>query len=236
MRKSDSVTHVLYDMDGLLLDTEIFYTIVNRTIAQRYGKVYDWSIKSKTIGLKGEDSARILVDELGLPLTPAEYFEARKGLLDELFPQAEPRPGALRLTQHLHRHNIPQAVATSSNRRHFELKTSRHKDWFGIFECFVIGDDPEVKQGKPSPDIFLLAATKLKAQPQSCLVFEDAPSGVKAAHAAGMHVIVVPDPNMADHPFPEADEILASLEDFDPAKWGLPPFSEQSLTRLWRTL
>jgi HAD superfamily hydrolase (TIGR01509 family) len=224
MRISDSITHVLYDMDGLLLDTEVFYTIVNKAIAQRYGKVFDWSIKSKTIGLKAQDSARILIDELGLPITPEDYFEARKGLLDELFPQAEPKAGALRLTQHLHRNKIPQAVATSSNRHHFELKTSRHKEWFGIFECIVIGDDPEVKEGKPSPDIFLLAANKLQARPHQCLVFEDAPSGVKAAHAAGMHIVAVPDPNMADHPFPEADEILASLEDFDPAKWGLPPF------------
>jgi HAD superfamily hydrolase (TIGR01509 family) len=226
MQKTNSITHVLYDMDGLLLDTEIFYTIVNQIVAQRFGKVFDWSVKSKMIGLKSEDSARILVDSLALPLTPAEYLDARKHLLDELFPQAEPKPGAMRLTQHLHRHGIPQAVATSSNRHHYELKTSRHKDWFRLFECIVIGDDPEVKEGKPSPDIFLLAARKLKAQPRRCLVFEDAPSGVKAAREAGMHVIVVPDPNMMDHPFPEADGLLASLEDFDPAIWGLPPFPE----------
>ena len=225
MRKSHSITHVLYDMDGLLLDTEIFYTIVNKEIAQRYGKVFDWSIKSKTIGLKSQDSARVLIDELRLPLTVADYLETRKGMLDALFPQAEPKAGALRLTQHLHHHKIPQAVATSSNRHHFDLKTSRHKEWFRIFEYIVIGDDPEVKEGKPSPDIFLLAADKLGAQPRRCLVFEDAPSGVKAARAAGMHVVAVPDPNMADHPFPEADEILASLEEFDPAKWGLPPFA-----------
>jgi pseudouridine 5'-phosphatase len=224
MLKSDSVTHVLYDMDGLLLDTEGFYTIVNRHIAQQYGKEYDPSLKPKTMGLKAEDSARILIDELGLPLTPAEYLQARKGLLDELFPKSEPKPGAVRLTQHLHVHKIPQAVATSTSRHHFELKTTRHKNWFKIFECFVIGDDPEVKQGKPSPDIFLVAAGKMKAKPQCCLVFEDAPSGVKAARAAGMHVIAVPDSNMADYPFPEADEILASLVEFDPAKWGLPPF------------
>jgi HAD superfamily hydrolase (TIGR01509 family) len=226
MQKTKSITHVLYDMDGLLLDTEIFYTIVNQIIAQRFGKVFDWSVKSKMIGLKSEDSARILVDSLALPLTPDEYLDSRKHLLDELFPQAQPKPGAMRLTQHLHHHGIPQAVATSSNRHHYELKTSRHKDWFRLFECIVIGDDPEVKEGKPSPDIFLLAAHKLKARPRHCLVFEDAPSGVKAAREAGMHVIVVPDPNMMHHPFPEADELLASLEDFDPAKWGLPPFPE----------
>ncbi|MBP1608909.1 MAG: (DL)-glycerol-3-phosphatase 2 [Acidobacteria bacterium] len=225
MMKSDSITHVLYDMDGLLLDTENYYTIVNRNIAHLYGKAYDPSLKPKTMGLKAVDSARILIDELGLPLTPEEYLQARKGMLDEFFPRSEPKPGAVRLTRHLHSHNIPQAVATSTNRHHFELKTTRHKDWFKIFECFVIGDDPEVKEGKPSPDIFLVAASKMKAQPERCLVFEDAPSGVKAARAAGMHVIAVPDSNMAHYPFPEADEILASLEEFDPAKWGLPPLS-----------
>jgi pseudouridine-5'-monophosphatase len=219
-----SITHVLYDLDGLLLDTEIFYTTVNQIIARRYGKVFDWSIKSKMIGLRAEDSARILIDCLALPLTPAEYLESRRHLLDELFPKAEPKAGAVRLTQHLHCHNIPQAVATSSDRHHFDLKTSRHKEWFRIFDCLVLGDNPELKKGKPSPDIFLLAAQKLNASPGHCLVFEDAPSGVKAARSAGMHIIFVPDPNMTDHPFLETHEILASLEDFDPATWGLPPF------------
>jgi pseudouridine 5'-phosphatase len=224
MNAEHRITHVIYDMDGLLLDTEPFYTAATQAIVHRYGKTFDWSVKSRMIGRKAADSAKVLVDSLDLPITPAEYLEMREEKLDELFPQAEPKPGALRLTCHLHNHAVPQAVATSSDRHHFELKTMRHRGWFDKFDCIVVGEDPEVRRGKPAPDIFLVAARRLGALPQDCLVFEDAPPGVEAARAAGMYVIAVPDPNMINHPYPEADEVLSSLDDFDPAEWGLPPY------------
>ncbi len=220
------VNFVIYDMDGLLLNTEPFYTKVSEHIAARYGKVFDWSVKCSMIGKRAEDSARIFTQALGLPMTPAEYLVARQDMLDELFPQAEPMPGAVRLTGHLHRHRIPQAVATSSDSRHFALKTTRHRQWFAIFDCVVIGDDPALKRGKPAPDIFLLAAERLAAAPEKCLVFEDSPVGVKAARAAGMAVIAVPDPHLEPDIFPEADCILRSLVEFDPAAWGLPPYED----------
>ncbi len=224
MATCDPVACVIYDMDGLLLDTEPFYTRVSQHIAARYGKVFDWSVKRSMIGKRAEDSARVFTQALGLPMTPAEYLVARQAMLDELFPQAEPMPGAVRLTEHLHRHAVPQAVATSSDRKHFALKTRRHREWFELFDCIVIGDDPAVKKGKPAPDIFLLAAERVGASPQECLVFEDSPVGVEAARAAGMAVIAVPDPNLQYELFSAATAILGSLNDFDPAPWGLPPF------------
>jgi pseudouridine-5'-monophosphatase len=223
MKSAHKVTHVIYDMDGLLLDTEPFYTTATQIIAQRYGKVFDWSVKSRMIGKRASDSARLLVESLGLPMKPEEYLEARKEILDELFPRAEPMPGAARLTRHLHDRGIPQGVASSSDRHNFELKTSRHTEWFSIFECIVIGDDPEVQRGKPAPDIFLVAAGRLKASPRECLVFEDAPAGAEAGLAAGMSVIAVPDPNMSREAYPAAVQILQSLSEFDPESWGLPP-------------
>jgi HAD superfamily hydrolase (TIGR01509 family) len=135
-------------------------------------------------------------------------------------------PGAVRLTEHLHRRGILQAVATSSDTRLFAIKTSRHRRWFSIFDCIVIGDDPGVKQGKPAPDIFLLAAQRLAIPPAQCLVFEDAPVGIEAAHSAGMAVIAVPDPNMTSETCHAADDILLNLDEFDPAAWGLPPYPE----------
>jgi pseudouridine-5'-monophosphatase len=223
MKKFPKITHLIYDMDGVLLNTEPFYTLVTQKIAARYGKVFDWSVKSKMIGKRASDSARILTEVLGLPITPEEYLLERSVLLEELFRQVQPLPGARDLTEHLHQHGIPQAVGTSSERRAYEAKTSHHKDWFQIFECIVIGDDPAVQRGKPAPDIFLVAAERLDAEPKSCLVFEDSPAGVQGARAAGMWVIAVPDAEIDRKYFGEAHLVLESLERFDPAPWGLPP-------------
>jgi pseudouridine-5'-monophosphatase len=219
-----SVTHILYDMDGLLLDTEPFYTEVTQAIVGRYGYTFEWSLKSRMIGKKAADSARILVDALQLPLTPEDYLRERESLLAALFPTAQAMPGARRLTGHLAMHRIPQAIASSSHQPEFDLKITQHRDWFGCFQCVVLGDDPAVKKGKPAPDIFLAAAERMGAAPAKCLVFEDAPSGVEAARAAGMAVVAVPNPAMSADAFRDANQILASLESFDPAFWGLPGY------------
>ena len=217
------IFHVIFDNDGLLLDTEPFYTEAHQIIAARYGKVFDWSVKSKMIGLRAEDSAKLLLSALQLPLSVEEYLETRSHILKQLFPRAEPLPGAVRLTLHLHRNGIPQAVATSSDRHNFDLKITNHREWFGIFKSVITGDDPEIKRGKPAPDIFLLAAQRLRASPEHCLVFEDSPAGIEAARAAGMHVVAVPDPHMDDRAYDNADQIIRSLNELDLPHWGLPP-------------
>jgi pseudouridine-5'-monophosphatase len=219
------ITHIIYDNDGLLLDTEPFYTTAHEIMAARYDKVFDWTVKSKMIGLRAEDSANVLIKSLELPMSVSEYLEARKHILARLFPQAEPLPGAVRLTTHLHQTGIHQAVATSSDRYNFELKITRHQEWFQIFECIVTGDDPEIKRGKPHPDIFLVTAERLKAFPSQCLVFEDSPAGIDAALAAGMYTVAVPDPHMEDKAFPNAHQIIRDLNDVDLESWGLPPMA-----------
>jgi pseudouridine-5'-monophosphatase len=219
------ITHIIYDNDGLLLDTEPFYTKAHEALASRYGKVFDWTVKSKMIGLRAEDSANVVIRALRLPLSVAEYLEERKYLLEELFPHAEPMPGAVRLSMHLHKAGIPQAVATSSDRYYFDLKITRHQEWYKIFQCVVLGDDPEIKEGKPAPDIFLLAAKRLQANPAHCLVIEDSPAGIEAARAAGMFAVAVPDPHMDDSVYSGAHQIVRSLNELDPARWGFPQFS-----------
>jgi pseudouridine-5'-monophosphatase len=211
-------------MDGLLLDTEPFYTEVTQAIVGRYGHIFNWSVKSRMIGKPAIESARILVDALRLPITPEAYLKEREAMLAALFPKAQAMPGARRLTEHLARHGIPQAVASSSKRLEFDLKVTQHREWFSCFQCFVLGDDPELKKGKPAPDIFLIAAKRLGAEPARCLVLEDAPSGVEAAGAAGMPVVAVPNPEMSLEPFGKASQLLSSLELFEPSHWGLPDF------------
>jgi pseudouridine-5'-monophosphatase len=215
------VTHVIFDMDGVLLDTERFYTEVTQAIVGRWGKTFDWSIKGNMIGRPARDSARYLVETLALPITPDEYLHEREAMLERLFPESRPMPGAPELTATLAARGIPQALATSSGRRLFELKTTRHREWFREFAAQILGDDPRIARGKPAPDIFLLAAAELGADPRGCLVVEDAPAGVAAAHAAGMRVLAVPDPGMERARFADADLVVDALTAVTPALLGL---------------
>ncbi|XP_006341286.1 (DL)-glycerol-3-phosphatase 2, partial [Solanum tuberosum] len=139
--------------------------------------------------------------------------------------------GASRLIHHLHENGIPICVATGTHTRHFDLKTQRHSELFSLMHHIVRGDDPEVKQGKPSPDIFLAAANRFEGgpvDPQIILVFEDAPSGVLAAKNAGMSVVMVPDARLDSSYHQVADQVLNSLLDFSPDDWGLPPLENAS--------
>jgi pseudouridine-5'-monophosphatase len=222
------ITHVIYDLDGLLLDTESLNEKANQEIAQRYGKNFNTTIKLKIAGRTTLDSARIIVDLLKLPLTPESYLEERKKLLYPLYPYAKPLPGAIRLTRHLHQYHIPQAIATSSSRHHFQLKTIHHQEWLQLFSHCVWGDDPEIQQGKPAPDIFLLTAKRIGVSPQECLVFEDSLAGMKAAKSAGMSVIVIPHPDFDRQLYQDAEQILNSLTEFQPQLWSLPHFNFDS--------
>ncbi len=225
MNNFPKITHVIYDLDGLLLDTESIHAQVNWEITNRYGKVFDKHIKCKITGRKSIDSAKAIVELLEIPITPEDYLQQRNSLTYQRFPEAKPMPGAVRLTQHLYQNKIPQAVATSSSCEPFNIKTKNHQEWFQLFDYIVVGDDPNLKHGKPAPDIFLIAAKRLGASPEKCLVFEDSLAGMKAALAAGMSVVVVPDPDLDKNLFHLADQILNSLTEFKPELWQLPPFT-----------
>jgi pseudouridine-5'-monophosphatase len=226
MSRYEPVTHALFDMDGLLLDTEIIYTRVTQQIVGRFGKTFDWSIKSNMIGRRAEESSRYLVDALALPISPEDYLQERDVLLRAAFPHCAELPGARRLISHFSNRGVPIAVASSSSRELYELKTQNHP-WFSMFDIVVTGDDPDIDQGKPAPDIFLRAAALIDATPANTLVFEDAPSGLAAATAAGMRTVVVPDPNMDRSRYDGAALILDSLLEFSPADFGLPAIKEE---------
>jgi pseudouridine-5'-monophosphatase len=119
---------------------------------------------------------------------------------------------------------VKQGVATSSPRALYDLKVRRHHDWFALFDCVVSVEDPGVARGKPAPDVFLAAACRLGARPAECLAFEDSPAGVSAAIAAGMTVVAIPGPEVGRDSIDGAAEVLDSLEEFRPERWGLPAF------------
>ncbi|XP_062712001.1 probable pseudouridine-5'-phosphatase isoform X1 [Aedes albopictus] len=221
------VTHCIFDMDGLLLDTEKLYTEVTQSIADPYGKIYTWEIKQSIMGLQREAAAVAIIEALGLPMTPEEYIVVSTEKINQLMGNCKMMPGAERLVRHLHENNIPIALATSSGTDSVEVKTKNHQELFNLFHHKVMGSsDAEVKEGKPAPDIFLVAASRFpdKPSPDQCLVFEDAPNGVTAGVSAGMQVVMVPDPNVKEDQRKHATLVLDTLEDFKPELFGLPAF------------
>ncbi|XP_065888838.1 uncharacterized protein [Dysidea avara] len=218
------ISHVVFDLDGLLLDTEKIYTLVTQSILDRYGKKFEWSVKSKLMGLPPIESTKVLIDSLDLPMTPEEYLAEAKSKLEENFVDADLMPGATELIQHLHKVGIPMAVATSSQRREYDLKVTKHQELFKLMSHVVCSDDPLVKNGKPAPDIYLAAAQRFTNPPKSpsnVLVLEDAASGVQAAKTAGMLCVMVPDERLDPAKTKLADKVIKSLNELDLNEFGI---------------
>ncbi|KAJ8711755.1 hypothetical protein PYW08_008709 [Mythimna loreyi] len=222
------VTHVLFDMDGLILNTEDLYTVAFQNIVSQFGKDYTFDLKLKLMGLQTQETTEMIISALDLPMTPEQFIEESKKQFDALFPDAKVMPGAKRLIEHFHNNNVPIGLATSSSKESYDLKVNKHhKELFSLFPYKTFGSsDPDVKNGKPHPDIFLVSANRFpdKPKPDQCLVFEDAVNGVLAAKAAGMQVVMVPDPRVPEHLRADATLVIDTLLDFKPELFGLPPF------------
>lgn len=183
---------VIFDMDGLMFDTERIAVDAWRSAGEQLGFPIPPGLVIETIGLNRRDTEATLLRRLGegfpydearrLRICYAEEIVARNGvpLMEGLFELLDMLDGA----------GVPKAVATSTER----ARALRLLDLAGIrsrFDAIVCGD--EVERGKPSPDIFLAAAAKLQIDPSGCVVLEDSESGLMAAHRAGMLPVLVPD-------------------------------------------
>ncbi|KAK6644543.1 hypothetical protein RUM43_000810 [Polyplax serrata] len=221
------VTHVIFDMDGLLLDTECIYKQIITEIAESYGKKYTQEIQLMVLGTTEEMTAQVVVKECGLPITKDEFLQKFREMQTSYLENAKLMNGAERLVKHLYNNKVPIAVATSSGQKSVEVKIKDHKPLFNLFHHIVMGSsDPEVKQGKPAPDIFMVCAQRFPDKPkyERCLVFEDAPNGVTGAVAAGMQTVMVPDTLLPPEKTHHATLIIDSLTNFKPELFGLPPF------------
>jgi pseudouridine-5'-monophosphatase len=213
-------THVIFDLDGTLVDTEPLYTQAAERILARFGKVFDFGIKRQIMGGGPLAGARFVVEHLGLPLSPEQYLAEREVILREACRTARAMPGAIQLIDALHARSIPLAIGTSSERDLCLLKLAA-QPFAARFHTIACSDDPGVVSAKPAPDIFLAAARGLGAAADRCLVFEDTPKGVAAARAAGMEVIAVIDPMMSGEDFSGALRVVTSLEEIALADLGL---------------
>eukprot|EP00160_Parvularia_atlantis_P012963 Unigene2661_Nuclearia_a/m.8229 Unigene2661_Nuclearia_a/g.8229 ORF Unigene2661_Nuclearia_a/g.8229 Unigene2661_Nuclearia_a/m.8229 type:complete len:150 (-) Unigene2661_Nuclearia_a:371-820(-) len=135
-----TVTHVLFDVDGLLLDTEKLYTVVTEEILAPYGRTFDFALKARMMGKRAPEACRLLVEETDIPLTADEFRVRREEGLARLFPHCDLLPGAERLIRHLRLSGVPIAVATSAALDSFRLKTSaKHQALFDLFDVIVTG-------------------------------------------------------------------------------------------------
>jgi HAD superfamily hydrolase (TIGR01509 family) len=200
---------IVFDNDGLLLDTEEAYTRAETTLFERHGGVFTFAHKRDLIGSSHTIAAGKLEAMLGLPGQGRQLMDELNELaMAEALQPVEPRPGAVALVDALRAAGIPVAVASNSSREFLDrvLRSAAVAD---RFEITVSGD--EVPRPKPWPDIYLEACRRLGVDPAQAIGIEDSPTGAAAAKAAGLTVIGVP--YLADMAIPDADIVAGSLAD-----------------------
>ena len=209
------INALIFDFDGLMVDTESPAWASWRVIYADYGVDLHIDDYAATLGANdGFDPHLLERHDRQLAETAAAardaLLERRKQLKDEMSAGLGLLPGVAELLQEAAAERVPLAVASSSSRRWvegwLERLAVRH-----YFSAVLTADD--VRQTKPAPDLFLAAADRLGHLPPSCLVLEDSPNGIRAAHAAGCPVVAVPGAVARQLPIPTATLQIASLAD-----------------------
>jgi HAD superfamily hydrolase (TIGR01509 family) len=198
---------IVFDNDGLLLDTEPCWTRAEAAVFERHGRTFDLEAKRALVGTAPETAARVLERLLDVPGRGEEVSAELYALaLEEIAGGAEPRPGAVELLGELDG-RWPVAVASNSPRSHLlaGLRRTGLADRFDV----VIGVE-DVVDPKPAPDLYLLSCEELSVTPRRSLALEDSPPGVAAARAAGLYVVGVPSVEGVDL---KADAVFDSLAD-----------------------
>lgn len=210
MISADRPLGCLFDLDGLLLDTEPLHAEAWTRAAAQFGAVLPPPLLLQLRGRNRFDNAATVIAQLGLTQTVEQLLAVQQPLARSLMARSQPMPGARELLDRCQRAGIPTAIATSSSRGAVSWKQSFHP-WLEAVAVQVCGDDAEVASGKPAPDLFLVAARRLGIAAQDCWAFEDSPAGAVAARAAGCRVFVLPAPGLGAGDYPAGSELLAGL-------------------------
>lgn len=181
----------IFDMDGLMVDTEPLQGRAFVYAVEKYSGVapeYDGEL-IHTVGVGVRDNVEKLIKQYGMKGDIEEILSDRSAYYETQLPKVRLMPGVVDLIDELKQEGVLLAVASSSDMRHIDmvLQATTSRDNF-----LVIMSGDEVRRGKPDPEIFLAAAERLGVSPLNCVVFEDTAAGLQAGLGAGMKVVVVP--------------------------------------------
>jgi len=206
---------VVFDLDGVLVDTESVWAEVREQLALESGGRWTASSQRDMMGMSSPEWSRYMHDELGVPLPPATISKQVVEGLESRLREHVPLLLCARETVAALAASWPLAIASSANRPVIDLVLEL-TGLDAFFQATISSE--EVPRGKPAPDVYLEAARRLRADPTSCAAIEDSANGLRAAAAAGMRVIAIP--NREFPPDPEAlglaDEVLGSLAELGP--------------------
>jgi HAD superfamily hydrolase (TIGR01509 family) len=205
---------VVFDLDGVILQTEeVWDEVRGRYVVERGGR-YDEEAQRAMMGMSAPEWSRYLADDLGVPGTPEEISADIVRLMEARYREELPLiPGAVEAVERL-AERWPLGLASSSNRPLIDTAL----ELSGLDRSFTATvSSEEVARGKPAPDVYLEAAQRLAVAPDRCAAVEDSHSGIRSAKAAGTAVIAIPNPSFP--PDPEAlalaDLVLESISDLD---------------------
>jgi HAD superfamily hydrolase (TIGR01509 family) len=202
----------VFDLDGLLVDSEPIQIASWNAFLARHGQVLDEALLGRLFGLRIWDTARLLIDLFALPLTVDEVIKERDAIFfAALRDNVRSMPGARELVRRLRERGLRWGLATSGHRAYADVAL----EGIGLADAFDVEvTGGEVAHGKPAPDIYLSTARQLGVPPAACVAFEDAPHGVASAKDAGMLCLAVPNAMTASlGGFERADSVLNSLDD-----------------------
>jgi HAD superfamily hydrolase (TIGR01509 family) len=204
------IAAVVFDNDGLLLDTEGAWTQAEIALFERHGSTFTREHKRDLIGTSPTTSAAKLEVMLDMPGRGAALMDELHDLvMEETLAGVPPRPGALELLEAVRAAGLPVGVASNSAREFVERVLSGAGLLDGHFDVVVTAND--VEHPKPAPDLYLAACAALGAEPERSAALEDSATGVAAARAAGLYVIAVP--YFPDLPIDGASLVVESLAD-----------------------
>ena len=193
---------VVFDMDGVLVDTEHLWDEVREALTEEWGGRYTPEAQEAMMGMSSVEWSRYLHEAVGLREPPDVInAEVVRRMLARYETELPIVPGAVEAVRRAAAAGLRLAVASSSNRELIDAVLER----LGLTVLFdVTVSSEEVERGKPAPDVYIEAARRLGVEPGRCVAIEDSASGIRAAHAAGMRVVAYPNRH-----YPPAAEVLA---------------------------